>query len=37
MLQNFTANRTTGTGRVVLYILAAAIALFAAPHMRAAD
>jgi lipid-binding SYLF domain-containing protein len=37
MLQNFTANRTTGTGRIVLYILAAAIALFAAPRMQAAD
>jgi lipid-binding SYLF domain-containing protein len=37
MLQNLTANRTTAPGRVFLVILAAAIALFAAPRVQAAD
>jgi lipid-binding SYLF domain-containing protein len=37
MLQTFTANKTTGPRRIFLYILAAAITLFAAPRMQAAD
>jgi len=37
MLQNFTANKTTGPRRALLCILAAAITMFAAPRMQAAD
>ena len=37
MLQTFTANTTTGGRRVLLCILTAAITLFAAPRMHAAD